>query len=481
MGAEPSLHAAALSEPYDGSNIVLFIRRERQLRGAVIAIIALADVNQRVPFLEFLAQSRVIAEADAGKRGQASVVPSSRRAALFLGNYDVLMDPADLVDVIIPRDTQIALASARAGVLATQNGPDAALVRSLLASPRQGATDRYVFSARQDDGFIAIAIQPRGSAGGTLRRNRLLLVPLALLVSVGLIATLIWMIRRRSTPRAQLAAAVRRRALTVHYQPMIHLATGACVGAEALVRWPRHDGSFVSPDAFIPLAEATGLIHQITDQIIDCVIEDMRNALCADRTLHIAINLSAGDIVSGDVPRKLRQKLAGTGIATRQIWLELTERGFVDIERARAMIVEAHDLGHSIAIDDFGTGYSSLQYLQSLPLDTLKIDKSFIDTIGKETATSSVTPHIIDMARTLDLVCVAEGIETQAQCDYLEAQGVAFGQGWYFSRPLPAQDFIAFCHARRTSCGPAAPSIHRDDALPWQPQPETTPARSIEC
>lgn len=134
-----------------------------------------------------------------------------------------------------------------------------------------------------------------------------------------------------------------------------------------------------------------------------------------------------------------------TGIRPQQIWLEATERGFVDINSARSTLIRARELGHAVAIDDFGTGYSSLSYLEGLPLDALKIDKSFIDTISTNSATSSVTPHIIDMAKTLKLKIVAEGVETQAQADYLAARDVDYGQGWLFAKPMPASEFIAYC------------------------------------
>ena len=228
-----------------------------------------------------------------------------------------------------------------------------------------------------------------------------------------------------------------------------------CVGAEALVRWRRPDGSMTRPDLFIPLAEESGLILPITDQVLAAVIEDLRGILEAERQLHIAINISAADIKSGRVLDVVTQVLSGTSIQARQIWLEATERGFMDIDAARVTISKARAMGHAVAIDDFGTGYSSLSYLQGLPMDALKIDKSFIDTIDTESATSSVTPHIIEMARALKLQIVAEGVETQAQADYLLAHEVDVGQGWLFSKALPAQEFIAFYHANRAQQGAA--------------------------
>jgi sensor c-di-GMP phosphodiesterase-like protein len=170
----------------------------------------------------------------------------------------------------------------------------------------------------------------------------------------------------------------------------------------------------------------------------------MQAVLVADRHLHIAINISAQDIRTGRVLDVMKDALSKTDIQTQQIWLEATERGFMDIDAARATIDQARKMGHAVAIDDFGTGYSSLSYLQGFPLDALKIDKSFVDTIDTNSATSSVTSHIIDMAKTLKLQIVAEGVETQAQADYLLAREVDFGQGWLFAKALPAEAFIAF-------------------------------------
>jgi sensor c-di-GMP phosphodiesterase-like protein len=167
--------------------------------------------------------------------------------------------------------------------------------------------------------------------------------------------------------------------------------------------------------------------------------------------MHIAINLCAEDVSTARGLSVIDNAIKGTGIQRQQIWLEVTERGFIDIEAARTMLTRARELGYSVAIDDFGTGYSRLSYLNGLPLDALKIDKSFIDTIGMDSATSSVTSHIIDMAKSLKLVIVAEGIETQDQANYLIKHGVDYGQGWLFARPMPAKEFLAYYQGTKTA------------------------------
>jgi len=252
------------------------------------------------------------------------------------------------------------------------------------------------------------------------------------------------------------------------YQPIIELDTGICVGAEALVRWQRPDGTQVRPDLFIPLAEEAGMIAAITDLVIENVVADMRELLAEDRSAHIAINLAAEDISSGRALKVISQRMAGSGILPQQIWLEATEHGFLDIDRARTMLAAARRAGHSVAIDDFGVGYSSLQYLQQLPLDALKIDKSFVDAIGTESATSPVTPHIIGMARELGLWVVAEGVETEAQLAYLHSQHVQFGQGWLFSRPLPRDEFIAFHRKRQQQYGAAREHMQNPRSVPFE-------------
>jgi sensor c-di-GMP phosphodiesterase-like protein len=264
------------------------------------------------------------------------------------------------------------------------------------------------------------------------------------LVAAAMIALVVWLSRRRLSIAGELAAGIRRREFVVHYQPIIDLRTGRCIGAEALVRWIRRGGKTLRPDLFISIAEDNGLMARITEEVFRLVIRDMEDLLGEDRGAHISVNLSASDLKDGGALRVLQRMLEGTVIDPRQIWLEATERGFMDVDKACSVIEQARAQGHAVAIDDFGTGYSSLSYLQRLPLDSLKIDKSFVDTIGTDSATHKVTDHIIDMAKSLNLLTVAEGIERQEQEDHLKAREVDFGQGWLYGKPMPAPEFIAY-------------------------------------
>lgn len=180
-------------------------------------------------------------------------------------------------------------------------------------------------------------------------------------------------------------------------------------------------------------------------------MDEMGALLRMDRNIHIAVNLSAADIETGRVLDVIATSLTGSEILASQISLEATERGFMDIDAAQETLTKARARGHAVSIDDFGTGYSSLQYLEGLPVDCLKIDKSFIDTIGRNTVKSPVTGHIIDLAKTLGLSTVAEGVETQEQVEYLRGHGVDFAQGWYFAKALPPAEFLSYCRKSRTS------------------------------
>lgn len=210
------------------------------------------------------------------------------------------------------------------------------------------------------------------------------------------------------------------------------------VGAEALARWPQTDGSWLSPDSFIPLAQQTGLSEPLTLLIIRSVFEDMGDWLRQHPQQHISINLESTVLTSEKIPQLLREMINHYQVNPRQIALELTEREFADPKTSAPIISRYREAGHEIYLDDFGTGYSSLSYLQDLDVDILKIDKSFVDALEYK----NVTPHIIEMAKTLKLKMVAEGIETSKQEEWLRQHGVHYGQGWLYSKALPKEDFL---------------------------------------
>ncbi|AKK65557.1 membrane protein [Xanthomonas oryzae pv. oryzicola] len=374
--------------------------------------------------------------------------PQRPLMALQLGDYNVLINPDTLADINIPPGLQLAIGTPD-GQLLSSTGTAAA--EQLLIEPSDDrALSQVLFGRDRRGDWTAVVTEPVAYLRGPLAAARLQLVPVGIAVALLLVGAVLWVSRRRLSPLARLEIAVQRGEFIVHYQPIIALDSGACVGAEALVRWQQPDGVLVPPDAFIPLAEESGLILPITDLVVAEVIRELGPTLAADPALHVAINVSAKDIKSGRVQSVLEHALRGTGVDSGQLWVEATERSLMDIDAARTTIMRLRGAGHTVSIDDFGTGYSSLQYLQGLPLDALKIDKSFVDTIGTHSATNAVTAHIIEMAKTLRLRTIAEGVERQEQLDYLRTHGVDLAQGWLFSRALPATGFIAY-HAQARS------------------------------
>lgn len=186
-------------------------------------------------------------------------------------------------------------------------------------------------------------------------------------------------VRRLQSPHHRLQDAINNGDIKVHYQPIVSLTTGKIVGAEALARWPQTDGTYLSPEVFIPLAQQTGLLESMTHLVIKTVFEDMGVWLNQHPEQHISINLESSVLASEKIPQLLGRMLNHYKVNPNQIALELTEREFADPKTSAPLIAGYRKAGHEIYIDDFGTGYSSLSYLQNLDVDILKIDKSFVD------------------------------------------------------------------------------------------------------
>lgn len=254
---------------------------------------------------------------------------------------------------------------------------------------------------------------------------------------------LMWTRTRREfhSPRRMLNRALTKRQLQLHYQPIIDIKNGKCVGAEALLRWPGFNGQVMSPAEFIPLAEKEGMIESITDYVVDEVFSDLGDFLARVPNIYISINLSAVDFHSSRLISLIANKAKMHAVRAEQIKIEVTERGFIDVPKTTPVIQAFRQAGYEVAIDDFGTGYSNLHNLYSLNVDILKIDKSFIDTLTTNSTSHLIAEHIIEMAQSLRLKIIAEGVETAEQVAWLLKRGVQFCQGWHFARALPPQEF----------------------------------------
>jgi sensor c-di-GMP phosphodiesterase-like protein len=261
------------------------------------------------------------------------------------------------------------------------------------------------------------------------------LVPAALFAGLACAVAIVLLARQQMSLPAARGTGLRHKEFFLEYQPMIELRSGTCVGVEALLRWRDPDGDLVPPEMFIPVAESAGMIGRLTERVLDLVAADAGHFLAGHPDFHVAINLSPADLRSTAIVGLLDRLLARTGALSSNVIVEITERGVLHLESAREVIAALHARGIEVAIDDFGTGYSSLSYLESLHLDFLKIDRSFIESIGTGAPASQVVSHIIWMGHNLELRMIAEGVENQEQAAFLRLHGVDYAQGFLFGKP----------------------------------------------
>lgn len=254
---------------------------------------------------------------------------------------------------------------------------------------------------------------------------------------------------RRHTLERALRGAVDRNEFTVFYQPKVNLKDGRPVGMEALIRWTNPELGSVSPGYFIPLAEETGAVVGIGDWVLRQACRDAaRFRALGHGDLVVAVNVSGRQFEAVDLPGAVREALDDAGLPPEALEVEITETALMrDMDRARDVLQALRDLGVAIAIDDFGTGYSSLAYLRHLPLNTLKVDQSFVRDIDADADDQSIVRTIIAMAETLGLTAVAEGVETEQHREFLNRFNCPLGQGYLFARPMPAADFEAWLAA----------------------------------
>lgn len=256
--------------------------------------------------------------------------------------------------------------------------------------------------------------------------------------------------RARLELETDLRQAIADDTLEVHYQPKVNIRTNVMTGVEALLRWNHPERGRVSPGEFIPVAEDSGLIVPLGEWVLRRSCAQL--AAWSRRGLHgvtMAVNVAARQFSDGGFVSAVRDAIASTGIEPARLELEITEGTLMsDIDGALAVLESLHGLGVRVAIDDFGTGYSSLAYLSRFPIDTLKIDRSFVGSLEDQPRNASITEAIIAMGTSLHMAVVAEGVETKAQLDFLRRRACDTVQGYYFSRPLPPDDVLTWAVAR---------------------------------
>jgi EAL domain-containing protein (putative c-di-GMP-specific phosphodiesterase class I) len=246
----------------------------------------------------------------------------------------------------------------------------------------------------------------------------------------------------RHTLRDELESAIDKHQLLVQYQPIVELRGGAVTALEALVRWEHPTRGRIPPSEFVPLAEESGLIISLGRYVLREACEQaMRWSRAGGTPTTIQVNLSARELEDADLIASVRATLAATGLPPERLTLEITETLLVrDAVAGGATLNALRGLGIQLALDDFGTGYSSLSYLRSLPLNSLKIAKEFVDGMTRTEEDAAFVRLIVELARLRGLHVVAEGIETAEQLTVLRAIGCDQGQGYYFSRPLDPDD-----------------------------------------
>jgi diguanylate cyclase (GGDEF)-like protein/PAS domain S-box-containing protein len=242
----------------------------------------------------------------------------------------------------------------------------------------------------------------------------------------------------------RLRKAVENQTWTLHYQPLVSLVDASMTGVEALIRWPEPNGGLVPPGEFIPLAEEMGLIEAIGDWVVEEIGRQDLAWREAGLELEIGFNLSPRQMWQPDLVQKIVSRLDHAGMDPTKVVVEITEStAMTDPDHTQRVLFDLHDRGLQLAIDDFGTGYSSLARLKHLPVDILKIDRSFVRDVDNDHDAASMVSAMITLASNLGMTPLAEGIETEGEWRFLADRGCPRGQGFYFSKPVPPEEILA--------------------------------------
>lgn len=254
--------------------------------------------------------------------------------------------------------------------------------------------------------------------------------------------------RRRLTGQNEIGDAILAGEFIPFYQPIVDARTGRISGCEVLVRWRKAGGELVPPDLFIPLAESTGQIIEITRQLMHQVSCDMAPICAVQPDFYTSLNLVAEHFTNNDIVSDIRQKFSAGAMTPANLVVEITERRpLLDMSRAKIVIESLQRLGVRVALDDAGTGHGGLAYIQSLGMDIIKIDRMFVEAIGTDAPSAPIVDALVDLGKQLQMTIIAEGVETESQFAYLQERGARYFQGYLFSPPMPIGAFVKFIGA----------------------------------
>jgi sensor c-di-GMP phosphodiesterase-like protein len=248
---------------------------------------------------------------------------------------------------------------------------------------------------------------------------------------------------RRGSLESMLKSALRRNQIEVEYQPIVDMRTGQWVGAEALARWRLAGGDLISPDVFIPIAEEYGLINDLTATIITLGLGHLAPLLATREAFFLSINVSSHDLNDTGIVRSMENAVRRFGLVPKNVHVEITERKSVSLSSHVETITALRSKGFKVGTDDFGVGFSNLGYLNDVPLDYVKIDRSLIANAANDEQPFDLVETVVRLARARGIEIIAEGVETEAQRAKLVACGATLGQGWLFARSMTALEFVA--------------------------------------
>ncbi len=400
------------------------------------------------------------------------VVHIKGRADPMLRIRRIVSDGKESLAALVPADLLMPKVSPDGGAfrtysrLATREGT---LIEEggTKGADDESPQDRIVVNARSADyGLVVTASMSRAALYESYAGVRLI-GPVAGLAMLMLALAFRAYFRHRKNPIVEIERGLRANEFVPYFQPILDITDGRLVGAEVLMRWRRSDGTLVMPATFIPLAESSGLIFDLTRALMRRVCKEAGEAIGRRPHLMISFNMTARHFLDESTVDEVRDIFGTSAIALSQVVLEVTERQpLEDLAAARHVIASLQELGIRVALDDVGTGHGGLSYLLKLGVNILKIDKFFVDAIGAERYSTTIIKSLCELARSMRMEIVAEGAENFEQVSYLREQGIRYAQGYVFAPPLPCASFLQLLEAADPLSAPGSRAAAGPPALP---------------